>query len=175
MDTNPFWSRGRHVKFFSNRCVSLQVDPIISTFARSPLSFPTLFVSSVPKLPLFSRPPTLFFKDLDFLIKYPFYWCEVSSFFSFNVLIRWFPMKILTKLQVYHSSFFFFSGRLNSSLQCWSHSFPCFKCFLMPVYLLIIHLFLFMLSGVLKLSQKIRISIPNPFKLSWGCYLFWAI
>ena len=76
----------------SNRRASLQVDPIISTFARSSLSFffSMVFVSSVPSCLCFSRPPTLFFKDSHFLIKYPFYWCEVSSFFSFNVLIRWF-------------------------------------------------------------------------------------
>ena len=33
-------------------------------------------------------PPLIFFKDLDFLIEYPSYRCEVSPFFSFNVLIR---------------------------------------------------------------------------------------
>ena len=31
---------------------------------------------------------------------------------------------------------------------------------------------IFIGSGVYKISQKIHISIPNPFKLSRGCYLF---
>ena len=115
--------------------------------------------------------PPFLFKDSDFLIEYPFYWCEVPSFFSINVLTRWFSWRCSSSF----SFFIFFSRGLNSSLQCWSHSFPCFKCFLMPVYLLIIHLLLFMLFGVLKISQETRISIPNPFKLSRGCYLFWAI
>ena len=77
--------------------------------------FSTVFVSSVSKLPLFSRPPTLFLQGLRYLNHVSFYLWEVSSFFSFNVLIRWFPMKILTKLQVYYSSFFFFFGGFNSS------------------------------------------------------------
>ena len=74
-----------------NRYASLQVNPILSIFARSILSSLQccLFHSSqvvfvFPALPLF------FFKDSDFLIKYPFYSCEVSSFFSINVLTRWF-------------------------------------------------------------------------------------
>ena len=58
----PMWililldHRGRHGNFFFYRRASLQVGPIISTFTRSPLSFPTLFISSVPKLPLFIPP-----------------------------------------------------------------------------------------------------------------------
>ena len=37
---------------------------------------------------------------------------------------------------------------------CWSYSFPYFKCFLMPVHLLIIHFSLFNCSGVLKISRR---------------------
>ena len=43
-----------------NRRASLQVDPIISTFARSILSFSTVFVSSVPSCPCFPALPPLF-------------------------------------------------------------------------------------------------------------------
>ena len=60
-------------QFLLNRCTSLQVDPIISTTARSSFSSSQrCFFSSVSKLPLFSLPP-FFFEDSDFLIKYPFY------------------------------------------------------------------------------------------------------
>ena len=53
--------------------------------------FSTVFVSSVSKLPLvFPAHPPFFLKDSDFLIKYPFYWWEVSPFFSINILIQWF-------------------------------------------------------------------------------------
>ena len=61
--------------------------------------FSTVFVSSVSKLPLFSRPPTLFLQGLRFLNHVSFYLWEVSSFFSFNVLIRWFPMKMLNSFK----------------------------------------------------------------------------
>ena len=43
-----------------NQRLSLQVDPIISTFARSPLSFLNGVCFIRPKLFLFSRPPTPF-------------------------------------------------------------------------------------------------------------------
>ena len=44
--------------------------------------FPTLFVSSVPNCLCFPALPPFFLKHSDFLIKYPSYGCEVSSFFS---------------------------------------------------------------------------------------------
>src|SRR3954463_9107071 len=89
-----------------NRCDSLQIDPITSTFARS-------FISSSQRCLLhpfqvvFVFPPShpYFFKDADFLIKYPFYSCEVSIV-SVNVSYPVILMKILTVRQVYHSSFF---------------------------------------------------------------------
>ena len=43
--------------------------------------------------------------------------------------------------------------------------FSVFQCFLMPVQFLIVHLSLFYCSGVLKISQKIRVPTLNPFKL----------
>ena len=48
------------MSILSNRCASFQVDPIISTFARSPLSFLNGVCFIRPKLFLFSRPPTPF-------------------------------------------------------------------------------------------------------------------
>ena len=48
------------MSILSNRCASFQVDPIISTFARSSLSFLNDVCFIRPKLPLFSRPPTPF-------------------------------------------------------------------------------------------------------------------
>lgn len=42
----------------------------------------------------------------------------------------------------------------------------------MPMHLLIIHFSLFNCSGVLKISQKIQVSIRNPFKLFQGLTLF---
>ena len=56
--------------------------------------FSTVFVSSVPKLPLFSRPPTLFLQGLRFLNQVSFYWWKSLHFFSFNVLIRWFSRRL---------------------------------------------------------------------------------
>ena len=89
--TNPSWSLRLSCQLFSNRCASLQVDPNISTFARSILSFLNGIHSICPKLPLFSRPPTLFLQGLIYVNQVSIYSCEVSSLFSINVLIRWFP------------------------------------------------------------------------------------
>ena len=163
------------MSILSDRCASLQVDPNISTFARSILSFLNGIHSICPKLPLFSRPPTLFLQGLRFLNHVSFYLWEVSSFFSFNVLIRWFPMKMLNSFKFIILHCCFFSGGSNSSFQCWSYSFPRVKCFLMPVHLSITHLLLFICSRVLKISQKICVSILNPFKLFGDCYLIQAI
>ena len=69
-----------------NRCVSLQVDPIFVNLRKinsSPLNG-VHFIC--PKVPLFSCPPTLFLRGLRFLNQASFYSCEVSSFFSSNVL-----------------------------------------------------------------------------------------
>ena len=128
-----------------------------------------------PSCLCFSRPPTILLQGLRCLN-------QVSILLMQSLFILFFQCSypVIFHEDAHEASslpFFilFFSGGFNSSLQCWSHSFPRFKCFLMSVHLLIIHLLLFMLSGVLKISQKIRISIPNPFKLSRGCYLFWAI
>ena len=87
---------------------------------------------------------------------------------SYPVILR----KILTELQVYHSSFSFSS--LEVSIQALSIISLCsFKCYPMPVPLIIVHLSLF-LFGVLKISWKIRVSILNQFKLFGDCYLIQA-
>ena len=80
-----------HPTSISNRCASLQDDPIILPIRKINYQFfSTVFVSSVSKLPLFSRPPTLFLQGLRFINQVSFYWWEVSPFFSVNALIRWF-------------------------------------------------------------------------------------
>ena len=77
--------------------------------------FPMLFVSSVPKLPLFSHPPTLFLQGPRLLNQVSFLLMgSLSILFrqcSYPVILR----KILTELQVYYSSSLFFSGGLISS------------------------------------------------------------
>ena len=146
-----------------------------STSIRFNLSFLNGVRFIHPKLPLFSYPPTLFLQGLGFLnqVSILFMWSLFILFFqcSYLVILR----KILMELQVHHSSFFSFSGGLNSSLQCCSYSFPYFKWLLMPVNLLIIHFSLFICSGVLKISQKARLVIQDPFNLFRGCYLIQAI
>ena len=42
------------------------------------------------------------------------------------------------------------------------------------VHLFIIHLSLFICSGVLKISQEIRLFIQDPFNVFQGCYLIQA-
>ena len=104
-------------------------DPI-SVFHQRCLFHPS------PSCLCFSRTPTLFLQGIRYLNQASFYSCEVSPFLfrqcSYPVIL----MKILTELQVRHSSLVFFSGGTNSSFLCWSYSFPCFKCLLIPVHLI---------------------------------------
>ena len=110
-----------------NRRVSLQVDPFISTSARSSQSLFNVVCFIRPKLSLFSRPPTFFLQGLIYLnqVSILFMWIFSIPFFqcSYPVIL----MKILTKPQVHHSSFFFFSGGFNSSFL--DHIFFSFQCF----------------------------------------------
>ena len=129
-----------------------------------------------PKLPLFFPAlPPFFFKDSDFSIMYPFISGKSLRSLLSMFLSSGFPMKMLSsfKLIILHRCFF--SGGSNSSFQCWSYSFPRVKCFLMRVQLLIIHLSLFICSGVLKISHKTCVSILNTFNIFQGCYLIQAI
>ena len=68
VNTNPSWSSRLSCQFFPTGVISLQVDPIISTFARSTQVFSTVFVSFVSMLPLFfPAHPSLFPQGLRFL------------------------------------------------------------------------------------------------------------
>ena len=70
--------------------------------ARSNLSFfSTVFVSSVPSCLCFPALPPFSFKESDVLTKYPFYSCEVPSFFSINVLTRWFSWRCSSSLSFF--------------------------------------------------------------------------
>ena len=107
----------------------------------------------LPKLPLFSRPPSLvFLQRLRFLNQVSFYSREVSPFLfrqcSYPVILR----KILMELQVRHSSFF--SSLVDSSQVLLIIPFSSFQCFLMPVHLIIIQLLAIYYSGVLKISRR---------------------
>ena len=159
-----------------HRCISLQVDPIIWTSAKSSISSSQrcLFHPS-PSCLCFSRPPTLFLQGLSFLYQVSILWL-----WSLSILFRQCPypvilMKILTEPQVHHSSFFSFSGGFNSSLGTEHSLFFLPNAFLMPVHLVIIHFSLFNCSGVLKIFHKTYVSILNPFKIFRGCYLIQAI
>ena len=139
-----------------------------------------VFISSAPKFSLFSRPSTpCFFKESDFLIKYLFYGCEVSKFFSVNVLIRWFFMKIPTKLQVRHSSFF--SSPVDS-IQAFgvdniffigSHAFHVRSSYRRLSYLFTSHYSF--VPECWRYLRRFAFPFLIPFKLSRGCYLLWVI
>ena len=128
---------------------------------------------SSPSCLCFSRPPTLFLKGLGFLNQ-----VSILLMGRLSILFRqcFYPvilMKMLRKLQAHNSSFF--SSPVYSIQALLIISFPRFKCFLMPMQLLIIHFSLFICSGVLKISQKARVFMQDPFNLLRGCYLIQAI
>ena len=130
----PMWipilhdNRYCHVNPLLNRCVSLQVDPITSTLARSIISSSQrcLFHSFQAAFVFPTRPP-LFPQGLRCLNQVSFYYCEVSPFLfrqcSYPVIL----MKILTELQVHHSSFF--SSPVDSIQALLIMSFPRFNAF----------------------------------------------
>ena len=136
---------------FFNRCVSPQVDPFTSTFARSFITSSQRCCFIRPKLPLFfSRPPTLFLQGLRFLYQVSFYFCEVSPFFSVNVLTWWFSRRCSTS-----SSFLIpFSSPVDSSQVLLIIPFSSFQCLLIPVHLIIILLLSICYSGVLNISRR---------------------
>ena len=135
-----------------NRCAPPQVDPIISTSVRSIISSSQrcLFHLS-PSCLCFSSPPTLFPQGLRFLYQVSFYFCEVSPFFSVNVLTRWFSRRCSTS-----SSFLIpFSSPVDSSQDLSIISpFSRLKYLLLSVLLIFIHLSLLNCSGVLKISRR---------------------
>ena len=73
---------------FQPACFSLSGSDHFNIRKINSKFFSTVYVSSVPSCLCFPALPPFFFKDSDFLIMYPFYLREVSSFFSFDVLIR---------------------------------------------------------------------------------------
>ena len=78
-----------------------------------------------PKLPLFSCPPTLFLRGLEFLNQVSFYSCEVSPFFSSMFLSS--DSQEDTNGAPSSSLFIlvFFSGGFTLSFRCWSYPYPC--------------------------------------------------
>ena len=103
--TNPFDHWGCHVNSFPTGALLFEMIPSFSPSARSFLNFLNGVCFIRPKLPLFSRPPTLFLQGLGFLNQVSIYSCEVSSLFSINVPIRWSLVKMLTsfKFIILHS------------------------------------------------------------------------
>ena len=138
-----------------NRRVSPQVDPTIFPIRKitSQFFFSTVFVSSVPKLPLFSRPHTLFLQAIRCLNQVSFYSCEVSPFLfrqcSYPVILK----KILTELQVIIIRSFSSPVEPIQAFGVDHILFPCFICLFVPVHLLKLPRLLFYCSGVLKISR----------------------
>ena len=126
--TNPSWSLRLSCQFFSKpACFSSSGSHHFFPSARSILSFLNGIHSICPKLPLFIPAlPPFFFKDSDFLIKYPFIHVRFLHSFPVNVLIRWFPMKMLNSFKFIILHCCFFSGGSNSSFRYSSYSFPQF-------------------------------------------------
>ena len=111
--------------------------PSFSPSARSILSFLNGVHSISPKLPLFSCPPTLFFKDSDFLFKYPFIDGKPLHYFS-SMFLSGDSQEDTNGAS--SSSFFvsfIFSGGFKSSFV--DHILSSFQCVLMPEHLLMIH------------------------------------
>ena len=80
-----------HPNSIPNRCVSLEDDPIILPIRKiNSKLFSTVFIPSVTSCLCFPTLPPFFLKHSEVLTKYPFYSREVPSFFSINVLTRWF-------------------------------------------------------------------------------------
>ena len=171
---NPSWSLSCHVNSFSTGVLLLKWIRSFSTSARSTLSFLTGVCFIDPKLPLFSRPPTLFLRGLRFLNQ-----VSILLMWSLSILFRQcsYPVilkKILTGLQVIIIRSF--SSPMDS-IRVFSVDHILFRIsmFSHAVAPLNLPRLLFFCSGVLKISQKIRASILNLFKLFWGCYLIQAI
>ena len=86
-----------------------------------------LSVSFIPSCLCFPHPPTLLLLGArNSQMKYPFYSCDISSFFSFNVLIRWFIVKMLKSFKFIILLFSNSAGGCNSRFRCWSYPFSLF-------------------------------------------------
>ena len=166
--------RGCHVNSFPTGAFLFKWIRSFSTSARSTLSFSQWYPFHLPKLPLFSCPLTLFVQGLRFLnqVSILLMWSLSILFhqYSYPVIL----MKSLTEIQVHHSSFFSFSGGLNSSfhvdhiLFLVSNAFPMTGAPHKHSTLAI----LFFRSA--QDISKIRVSTLLSFKLFRGCYLIQA-
>ena len=123
---------------------------------------------------VFPALPPFFFEDSDFLIKYPF--IDGKSLYSFASMFLSGDSQEDTNGA---SSLLFFVSFLlrwiQFKLSVLIISLSLFKCFLMPVHLLITHFSIFLRSRVLNISQKARLFIQDPFKLFGDYYLILVI
>ena len=157
VSAHPFLSSRWSCQFFSNDVLLFKCIRSFSTSARSILCFLNGVCYIFPKLPLFSHPPTFFFKDSFILIKYPF--IHVKSLHSFQSMFLSGDSQEDTNEASSSSFFVLFSSPVDPiQTSGVDHiPFPRFKRFLMQVHLLIIHFSLFNSSRVLKISQKIQV------------------
>ena len=99
-----------HVNPFQPVCLSSSGSDHFNIRKINYQFFSTVFASSIPSCLCFSAHPPLFFKDSDFLVKYPS--IHVKSLHSFpSCSYPVILMKILTELQIRHS----FSSSVVSS------------------------------------------------------------
>ena len=126
-------------------------------------SFQPVSISFISSCLCFNHPPTLLLLGVRILneISILFMWC--SSFFSINVLIRWFIVKMLKSFKFIILLFSNSAGGCNSRFGVDLILFLFSQCFLIPVHQLIILLLLF-IPGVLKIHNSILIL----FKLVWA-------
>ena len=130
-------------------------------------------IPSAPSCLCFPALPPFFFKDSDFLIKYPF--IDGKSLHSFPSMFLSGDSQEDTNGVLTSSLFVLFLLQWIKFKLCRSYLFLVSYVFLVPVHLLIIHFSLFNCSGVPKISQTIHVSILDLFKLLRGCYLIQAI
>ena len=128
----------------------------------------------LPKLPLFSRPPTLFIQGLRFLNRVSILLMgRLSILFrqcSYPVILK----KILTELQVYYSSSLFFSGGFKSRFVDYI---PFFSSQI-PSLDGAPHIYSFLAILLFRSAQdisKIRVSTLHSFKLFRDWYLIQVI
>ena len=153
--------RDCHPNSFQPACFSSR-DSIISTSARSILSFLNGVCFIRPQVAFVFPHPTLFFKDSFILIKYPF--IHVKSLHSFPSMFLSGDSQEDTNGALTSSLFVLFLLQWIKFKLCRSYLFLVSNVFLVPVHLLIIHFSLFNCSGVMKISQKIQVSILNSLK-----------
>ena len=110
-----FLSTGVIVSIPFNRCASLQLNSILSNFARSCSHFISEFISSVPNSLCFSPPSRPFSSVIGF---HPtaFHISDASAISSF-FRNRWFIVKILRSFVSYLFNFVILTGEFNSAIR----------------------------------------------------------